>query len=110
MKYISEKEMKDKHDPEASGVYYIGENVIYIAYPDSWLEERFLCINNYYILGHELEHFIFEYYLKGNDEDNQNHNSKIWLIWALKNGSSLYTCSEYYIYTDVDDECQELDK
>jgi hypothetical protein len=112
VKYISKEEMKREHHPSARGIYYSNGHAIYVAQPDRWDEDWQLCVENYYVLGHELEHFIFEEYLDGSEEDSFDHNTDLFLDWVFQDEENRVSTesAEFYIYMDVLYRCKELDK
>ena len=106
MKYISKQEMIENHSENVRGVYYRNGKAIYIVYPNFWDNEVVLCLENYYVPGHELLHFIFEEYLGGSEDDGFNHNSDLFVQWSDNNEASYISTAEYYIYTDIDNLCK----
>ena len=105
VKYISKEEM-ERDEPGASG-YYTSDNRIYISYPDVWSDEIKLCQRLYYVLGHELLHFVHQEYLGWSDEDNVEHDTMLFFEWAAKNQTQLdfTVIAEYYVEIDMRDLC-----
>lgn len=63
------------------------------------------CLNRYYVLGHELLHFIADNYLHVSGEDNSTHHvDKVFFYWATT--PQMPEFAEYYLFQDVTERCK----
>lgn len=88
---------------EYRGIYYYDGNKIEIR-PGQIENPVDFCVEKYYVLGHELMHFLAENYLHlvgvGHDVPN------VFLSWAYHNDLSFEETAELYVYVNIRSRCE----
>jgi hypothetical protein len=83
------------------GEFHIDSDEIVIDYPAADVDVVDACIEKYYILGHELLHYIAKYHLNVSDDNNRAHNVVHMFFYNATNDVDIMDTAEWYIYMDT---------
>jgi hypothetical protein len=90
-------------DNKYRGLYYSKDNTIHLDYPEELLDRpEAMCMENYYVLGHEMMHFVTLRYL--NEKSREHDNPNIWIQWGVDVGQVKET-AEYVFYSQMAISC-----
>jgi hypothetical protein len=83
------------------GEFHLDSDEIVINYPAADVDAVDACTEKYYILGHELLHYIAKYHLNISNDNNRAHNVDHMFLYNTDTDVELMDTAEWYIYMDT---------